>query len=197
MKSLRVLQATLITTAITTATTGAIVALSAVSAFAFPGRINAGSEVNIRYEPTTASAVVGYAYYGDSIDIQSERVNRQDGYGWYRVRLGNQNAMGWIRADLVSVTDSVGTVPYYPPATGGSIQRGDLVRLTTSQGNRLISVRDNPSSNAIVKFSGQTSDQVRVEQVVRNRDGEWVLISYPNALRSVVSSGWVRGDQVR
>lgn len=189
MKSLRVFQSTLIATA----TTAAIVALSALSALATPGRVSSNGEVNVRYQPTTASSVVGYVYNGDAIDIQSEQINRQDGYGWYRVRLGNQNAMGWIRADLVSFGGTGGT----DGGTGGGIERGDLVQLRSGQGNRLISVRDNPSFNAVVKFSGQNSDQVRVEQVVRNRDGVWFLISYPNALRSVVSSGWVHSDQVR
>jgi Bacterial SH3 domain/GW (Gly-Tryp) dipeptide domain len=191
MKSLNVFQAALITTI----TTGTIVVLSAVSALATPGRISSMGEVNVRSQPTTASSVIAYAYNGESIDIQSEQINRQDGYGWYRVRLGNQNAMGWIRADLVSFGGTGGGP--VGGGTGGGIERGDLVQLRSGQGNRLISVRDNPSFNAVVKFSGQNSDQVRVEQVVRNRDGVWFLISYPNALRSVVSSGWVHSDQVR
>ncbi len=169
--------------------TTAIVATAALPSLAQPGRLVASSHqaINIRYQPSTRSEPVIYAYSGDQVEVLSSQINPEDGYGWYRVEFPNR-ARGWVRADLLRL----GSVP----GTGSDSDIGYTVSLNAN-GGRQISVRRAPSLESAVLFSGNQGDRVRIDQSFNGRDGVWLYIVYPNALPGVESRGWVRRDMTR
>jgi Bacterial SH3 domain/GW (Gly-Tryp) dipeptide domain len=182
MKNLSIFRIGLVTTA--------IVATAALPSLAQPGRLVAASNqaINIRYQPSTQSEPVTYAYSGDRVEVLSSQINPEDGFGWYRVEFPNR-ARGWVRADLLRL----GSVP---SGSGSDLDVGYTVSLNAN-GGRQISVRRNPSLEAAVIFSGRQGDRVRVDQSFNGQDGVWLYVVYPNALPGVASSGWVRREMTR
>jgi uncharacterized protein YgiM (DUF1202 family) len=58
------------------------------------------SPINVRTSASTTSDVQTTGYAGDRIQI-AERMEGEDGYTWYKVRLESGNT-GWVRSDFVS-----------------------------------------------------------------------------------------------
>jgi uncharacterized protein YgiM (DUF1202 family) len=190
MKSLNILSVGLATVT--------IVASTAIAAVAQPGWI-AGDTTNVRDQPSTQGRVVTYTYRGDRVEILASRINPADGYGWYQVQLPNRSR-GWVRADLVQI--STGTTSYKPiprnigggerPNTGSDTDVGETVSLT-----RAVSVRRAPGLDGAIAFTGNRGDRVFVKESYRGRDGIWLRVVYPMALRGVEASGWVQRELTR
>ncbi len=82
------------------------------------GKITAAS-VNIRKEPSTSSETIGSTERDKTVSVISQ-VKGADGYNWYKVYV-NANTTGYIRSDLMTITDgttppSEGTTATPPPS---------------------------------------------------------------------------------
>jgi hypothetical protein len=185
-------------------TTIAIVAMAALPSWARQARIMGGAQgqINVRDIASTNSVVVAYAASGEIIEILASEINKEDGYGWYKVKLPNR-AIGWVRADLVRFeTAAIGfnnavpvtTIPNGVLPIGDDTDVGYTMRIDAGGTGNQVALRTTPGADTNVAFYGRHGDRVKVEQAVTNRDGTWYYVSYPKALRGVVSSGWVRRD---
>lgn len=175
--------------------TAAIVTMTALPSWARPARVvgaSRDSQVNVRDIASTNSVVVAYAVSGDIVDVLDSHISEEDGYGWYKVRLANR-AIGWIRADLLRFGVPINNY-------GGGDGRGSdndlgfIMRMNAGSAGNKLAVRTGPGFDTSVAFYGRHGDRVRVDNVLTNRDGTWYYVTYPNALRGVISSGWVRRD---
>ncbi|GAB4198660.1 MAG: hypothetical protein Fur006_48690 [Coleofasciculaceae cyanobacterium] len=73
---------------------------------------NPKSRINLRSSPSTTSKRLGYGTVGDRVQI-IEQKKGTDGSTWYRVQFPRSGTQGWIRKDLVKVTQK------QPPSKSG------------------------------------------------------------------------------
>lgn len=176
--------------------TATIVAVTTtLPAWARPARIvgqSQDSQVNVRDVASTNSVIVAYATGGEVVEVLSSTISEEDGYGWYKVRLSNR-AIGWIRADLVRFGVPVaGQNPPRPLPIGDDSDVGYTMRVNAGGKGNQLAVRSAPGLDGNVAFYGRHGDRVIVQRTFTNRDGTWYYVTYPKALRTVTSSGWVR-----
>lgn len=65
---------------------------------------NASSSINVRSRPSAEAFSPGYGLSGDRVEIQGEAPG-DDGYIWYFVQFQASRAQGWVRGDLVRLSD--------------------------------------------------------------------------------------------
>jgi hypothetical protein len=73
---------------------------------------NPKSRINFRATPSTTSKRLGYGTVGERVQIIEQKTG-SDGYTWYKVRFPRSGNQGWVRKDLVKVTQK------QPPAKSG------------------------------------------------------------------------------
>jgi hypothetical protein len=73
---------------------------------------NPKSRINLRSSPSTTSKRLGYGTVGDRVQIIEQKTGT-DGDTWYKVRFPRSSTQGWIRKDLVKVTQK------QPPSKSG------------------------------------------------------------------------------
>lgn len=73
---------------------------------------NPKSRINFRATPSTTSKRLGYGTVGERVQIIEQKTGT-DGYTWYKVRFPRSGNQGWVRKDLVKVTQK------QPPAKSG------------------------------------------------------------------------------
>lgn len=69
----------------------------------------ADAQINLRAQPTTASASKGYGLVGDSVKLL-QAAEGEDGLTWYYVKFSESGAEGWIRGDFVGTTTAATNV---------------------------------------------------------------------------------------
>lgn len=74
------------------------------------------SRINVRTQPTTQSLARHYGYPGDRVQILDEAPGTHDSYTWYRVKFEVSGAEGWVREDLVYISDSRSEESYEEPS---------------------------------------------------------------------------------
>ena len=133
-----------------------------------------GSRINVRSQPTTASASRHYGLVGDRVETL-DQTQGEDGYNWYYVRF-RSGAEGWVRQDFVRVLNTTRSAYL----NGGS------------PGAR-INVRSAPTVQAASPHYGMDGDRVTVLKQTEGRDGYvWYYIRFRSG-----AEGWVRGDLVQ
>jgi len=88
---------------------------TATAAIGRPGILSARDPqawINIRSGPGVQSSVVSTGMPNMPVLVLQESAG-SDGFTWYRVRLGN-GAEGWVRGDLVRLTDGTGAIAPAP-----------------------------------------------------------------------------------
>ncbi len=81
----------------------------------------AGSQINLRSQPTTQSTAQGYGL-GDNPITLLRLAEGEGGFSWYYVKLADSEAEGWVRGDFID-TDQV-AVPELAPGTAAGVSTG-------------------------------------------------------------------------
>jgi hypothetical protein len=63
------------------------------------------SQINVRSSPSTSAPIQHYGLVGDSVTVLQETAD-VDGYTWYFVQFPTSQATGWVRGDLVALSNS-------------------------------------------------------------------------------------------
>ena len=69
----------------------------------------ANAEINVRSQPTVDSTSTGYGLVGDTVKL-FKTVDGDDGFAWYYVELEGWDTEGWVRGDLIEITNATTTV---------------------------------------------------------------------------------------
>jgi hypothetical protein len=72
----------------------------------------AGSQINLRSQPTTQSTAQGHGLGGDQITLL-HLAEGEGGFSWYYVKFAQSGAEGWVRGDFVDTSDQA-TAPTTP-----------------------------------------------------------------------------------
>ena len=80
----------------------------------------AGSQINLRSQPTTQSATQGYGQGGDQITLL-RLAEGEGGFSWYYVKFAQSETEGWVRGDFV---DTSGQAASSAPAPAPEISTG-------------------------------------------------------------------------
>lgn len=79
----------------------------------------AGSQINLRSQPTTQSTAQGYGLGGDPITLL-RLAEGEGGLSWYYVNFAGSGAEGWVRGDFVDTSDQA-AVPELAPGTAPGV----------------------------------------------------------------------------
>lgn len=82
----------------------------------------AGSQVNLRSQPTTQSTAQGYGLGGDAITLL-HLTEGEGGLSWYYVNFPGSGAEGWVRGDFVDTSEQA-AVPVLAPGTDPGVSTG-------------------------------------------------------------------------
>ncbi|GAB4461726.1 MAG: hypothetical protein OHK0037_11320 [Elainellaceae cyanobacterium] len=106
--------------------------------------------INIRSGPGVQSSVVSTGMPNMPVLVLQESAG-SDGFTWYQVRLGN-GAEGWVRGDLVRLTDGTGAIATAPtnPQTPSANLQNDLQNPAVQNVAADAPIYD-PSSGAIMR----------------------------------------------
>ncbi len=157
------------------------------------------TSANIRKEANSTSDVVGSAKKDDVISIKSQ-VQGTDGYVWYQIYV-NANTMGYIRSDLVQITDgsTPGTETSVPATSGAPTVEVSAVNpvSATVSGGSSVRVRSDASAaegSSIVKIVSN-GFAVTVTGTATGNDGKvWYQVSFSDNGAEV--KGFIRSDYV-
>jgi hypothetical protein len=75
----------------------------------------AGSQINIRSQPSTQASVLAYGKVGDRVFVQRQQQGN-DGNTWYYIQYANSNTQGWVNGNLIQFSNS----PAPPPNNSGT-----------------------------------------------------------------------------
>ncbi len=161
----------------------------------------------IRSEAGTGSTVIGSAKKGDELSIKSQ-VAADDGHVWYYVFV-NAEKLGYIRSDLVEITD--GSTPSTSEPSGNSetsaqqpavnenpdsveVEKVNPVNGTIVESSS-IRVRKLPSTSSSIVASAKKGLVVTINGQTTGTDGYvWFKVSYTANSESV--EGFIRSDFV-
>jgi len=176
------------------------------------GKVTASSSVNIRKEASASSAVVGSAERGATVDIRG-KATASDGTVWYQVFV-DANTLGYIRSDLVEITDG-STPSTVEPTTGTQdTQTNTSTPSTTTTTNETpavvtavepmsatvtnsdrVRVRSNASTTSSIVTSAQRGLALTVTGQANGTDGKvWYQVEFIADGANVV--GFIRSDYV-
>ncbi len=155
------------------------------------------SSAKIRKEANTTSEVLGSVAKDTKISIISQ-VNGSDGYVWYQT-YANATTTGYVRSDLVQITD--GSTPGTGTATetAGSVSDAGVTKVNpvsaTVSGGSSVRIRNQASTSGKIVTTASNGLALTVTGKIAGSDGkDWYLVSY-SANGSEVS-GYIRSDFV-
>ena len=160
------------------------------------------SSAKIRKTADSSSEVIGSAAKDKAISIKSQ-TKGADGYTWYEVYV-DANTLGYIRSDLVSITD--GSTPpsssTTTTATPAPVVNETPVEVTaveplsaTVTGGQSVRVRSNASTTSQIVTTAENGMALTVTGQATGTDGKtWYQISFIS--NSVEVTGFIRSDYV-
>lgn len=170
------------------------------------------SSAKIRKTADSSSEVIGSAAKDKTISIKSQ-TKGADGYTWYEVYV-DANTLGYIRSDLVSITD--GSTP--PSSSGTTTTTTNTTTTTTATpapvvnetpvevtaveplsatvtGGQSVRVRSNASTTSQIVTTAENGMALTVTGQATGTDGKtWYQISFIS--NSVEVTGFIRSDYV-
>lgn len=171
-------------------------AFSFVSQAQSQGKVTASS-ANIRKEPSANSQSLGSAANGAAVTINGQTTG-SDGKVWYQVFV-NADTLGYIRSDLVSITD--GTTPDNldgTETTTGTTQDGveavEPVSASVKGGNR-VRVRAAATTDSAIVTAVENGSALTVNGRTTGTDGNvWYQVAFIENGTEV--AGFIRSDFV-
>ena len=175
----------------------------ALTVFASTGKVTS-TTANVRSSASTSSDAVASLSKGDTVEIKSQTTGT-DGYVWYEITV-NATTTGWIRSDLVEITD--GTTPAAngntttttttttttpPTANADGITAVEPVSGTTTAD---VNVRADASTNSEIVAKANNGLTLTVTGTKQGTDGNtWYYLSFTKD--GVSTTGYIRSDFVR
>ena len=167
------------------------------------------SSAKIRKSADSSSEVIGSASKDKTISIKSQ-TKGADGYTWYEVYV-DANTLGYIRSDLVSITDgstpssssgTTTTTTTTTTATPAPVVNETPVEVTaveplsaTVTGGQSVRVRSNASTTSQIVTTAENGMALTVTGQATGTDGKtWYQISFIS--NSVEVTGFIRSDYV-
>ena len=166
------------------------------------------SSAKIRKTADSSSEVIGSAAKDKAISIKSQ-TKGADGYTWYEVYV-DANTLGYIRSDLVSITDGstppsssgTTTTTTTTTATPAPVVNETPVEVTaveplsaTVTGGQSVRVRSNASTTSQIVTTAENGMALTVTGQATGTDGKtWYQISFIS--NSVEVTGFIRSDYV-
>ena len=167
------------------------------------------SSAKIRKSADSSSEVIGSATKDKTISIKSQ-TKGADGYTWYEVYV-DANTLGYIRSDLVSITDgstpssssgTTTTTTTTTTATPAPVVNETPVEVTaveplsaTVTGGQSVRVRSNASTTSQIVTTAENGMALTVTGQATGTDGKtWYQISFIS--NSVEVTGFIRSDYV-
>lgn len=167
------------------------------------------SSAKIRKTADSSSEVIGSAAKDKAISIKSQ-TKGADGYTWYEVYV-DANTLGYIRSDLVSITDgstppsssgTTTTTTTTTTATPAPVVNETPVEVTaveplsaTVTGGQSVRVRSNASTTSQIVTTAENGMALTVTGQATGTDGKtWYQISFIS--NSVEVTGFIRSDYV-
>ena len=167
------------------------------------------SSAKIRKSADSSSEVIGSATKDKTISIKSQ-TKGADGYTWYEVYV-DANTLGYIRSDLVSITDgstpssssgTTTTTTTTTTATPAPAVNETPVEVTaveplsaTVTGGQSVRVRSNASTTSQIVTTAENGMALTVTGQATGTDGKtWYQISFIS--NSVEVTGFIRSDYV-
>ena len=164
------------------------------------------SSAKIRKSADSSSEVIGSAAKDKTISIKSQ-TKGADGYTWYEVYV-DANTLGYIRSDLVSITDgstpssSSGTTTTTTTATPAPAVNETPVEVTaveplsaTVTGGQSVRVRSNASTTSQIVTTAENGMALTVTGQATGTDGKtWYQITFIS--NSIEVTGFIRSDYV-
>ena len=164
------------------------------------------SSAKIRKSADSSSEVIGSASKDKTISIKSQ-TKGADGYTWYEVYV-DANTLGYIRSDLVSITDgstpssSSGTTTTTTTATPAPTVNETPVEVTaveplsaTVTGGQSVRVRSNASTTSQIVTTAENGMALTVTGQATGTDGKtWYQITFIS--NSIEVTGFIRSDYV-
>ncbi len=164
------------------------------------------SSAKIRKSADSSSEVIGSATKDKTISIKSQ-TKGADGYTWYEVYV-DANTLGYIRSDLVSITDgstpssSSGTTTTTTTATPAPAVNETPVEVTaveplsaTVTGGQSVRVRSNASTTSQIVTTAENGMALTVTGQATGTDGKtWYQITFIS--NSIEVTGFIRSDYV-
>ena len=164
------------------------------------------SSAKIRKTADSSSEVIGSAAKDKTISIKSQ-TKGADGYTWYEVYV-DANTLGYIRSDLVSITDgstpssSSGTTTTTTTETPAPAVNETPVEVTaveplsaTVTGGQSVRVRSNASTTSQIVTTAENGMALTVTGQATGTDGKtWYQITFIS--NSIEVTGFIRSDYV-
>ena len=164
------------------------------------------SSAKIRKSADSSSEVIGSAAKDKTISIKSQ-TKGADGYTWYEVYV-DANTLGYIRSDLVSITDgstpssSSGTTTTTTTETPAPAVNETPVEVTaveplsaTVTGGQSVRVRSNASTTSQIVTTAENGMALTVTGQATGTDGKtWYQITFIS--NSIEVTGFIRSDYV-
>ena len=172
-------------------------AFSFVSQAQSQGKVTASS-ANIRKEPSASSQSLGSAANGAAVTINGQTTG-SDGKVWYQVFV-NADTLGYIRSDLVSITD--GTTPDNLDGTGTTtgttaqegVEAVEPISASVKGGNR-VRVRAAATTDSAIVTAVENGSALTVNGRTTGTDGNvWYQVAFIENGNQV--AGFIRYDFV-
>ena len=178
-----------------------MIAFSGIASFAESQAKVTASTANIRKEPSASSEALGSVSSGNTVSVTGQ-VTGSDGKTWYQVYV-DANTTGYIRADLISITD--GTTPSSVSAGDGSASASNAVSMdgvtvvnpisATISGGQSVRVREDASTSSTIVTTASNGLALTVTGTKSGADNKtWYLCEFINSGKSV--TGYIRSDFV-
>ena len=167
-------------------------------------KITSPKGANVRKEASTSSAAVGGAENGKVLSVLSQ-VQGSDGYTWYQVQL-NSSTTGYVRADLVEVTEGGGggggesTAPSEGEGGEGTTAPPEVMAVnpvggTVTGESGTGKIRDSASSEGQILAEVALDTALTVTgQVTAADERVWYQVSFISGETQV--DGFIRSDYV-
>ncbi|MBO7356676.1 MAG: SH3 domain-containing protein [Lachnospiraceae bacterium] len=159
---------------------------------------------NVRAQASTTSDAIASLSKGDTIDIKSQTTGA-DGYIWYQITV-DANTTGYIRSDLVEITD--GTTPATSTATAttttttttttATVNSDGVTPVETVSGTTTadVNVRADASTNSEIVAKANNGLTLSVTGTKQGTDGNtWYYLTFTKD--GVSTTGYIRSDYVK
>ena len=158
------------------------------------GKITASS-AKIRKDPSTSGTTLGSVAKDTSVTIIG-KTQGSDGYTWYQV-YADANKKGYIRSDLVSVSDAGAIPDVSTGSTGGTASDEGVTKVNpisaTISGGETVRIRGKASTGSAIITTASNGLAVTVLGTANGTDGKvWYQITYSANGKEV--TGFVRSD---
>ena len=175
----------------------------AMTVMASAGKVTA-TTANVRSQASTTSDAIASLSKGDTIDIKSQTTGA-DGYVWYQITV-TANTTGYIRSDLVQITDgttpptSTGTTTTTTTTTGGTHTANSdgvtAVEAVSGTATADVNVRADASTNSEIVAKANNGLTLTVTGTKQGTDGNtWYYLTFTKD--GVSTTGYIRSDYVK